>query len=444
MSLLATGACAPARPALDVALPVDPGFGGGGGAATPARWWVALADPTLDRLITQALAGSFDLRVAWTRLRQAEASARAAGAAGRPSLDASVGGSLDAAGSGRSADGDAGLSLGLAASYEIDLWGGIDASREAAARSARASAFDVQAAAITVAGEVALAWYDLAAAEESAALLARQVEASQATLDLVARRVEAGLAPETDRTSQQQAVEALRGQQATAATQIATLQHRLNALLGRSPRSALPPRTGLVALPAQPATGIPSEVLRRRPDVQAAWARIEAADRSVATAVAERYPRLSLSARLSSAAPFEGWLASLAASLVAPLIDGGRRAAEVERARAQLAERVLAYQQAVLTAAVDVEDALAKEAGQVALVASLDRQLELSASTLDSARARYQHGLGDYLRVLDAERSHQALERSRVSARQGLLEARIGLYRALAGGFDLPKPAASS
>jgi outer membrane protein TolC len=175
--------------------------------------------------------------------------------------------------------------------------------------------------------------------------------------------------------------------------------------------------------------------------VQAAWTRVAAADRSLAAAISERYPRLSLSAKAGTAASLEGWLASIAANLAAPLLDGGKRAAEVDRARAAEAQSVLEYQRAVVDAAVEVEDALAREAGQTAYLASLDRQVALADSTVASARTLYTAGLTDHLRVLDAERSQQSVARERLAATEELLEIRIGLYRAIAGGFTLAPPA---
>jgi len=261
------------------------------------------------------------------------------------------------------------------------------------------------------------------------------------TLDLVSRRVHAGLAASDDEVRQQQAVEALRGDQSLALANLAVLEHQLAVLVGAPPTTSVAPAgIALAALPGLPATGVPAELLQRRPDVLAAFARVEAADRDVAAAIADRYPRLSLSARSGLDAPFTGWLTSLVASLTAPLFDGGHRAAEVDRARAAAAQAVLAYQATLLTAAQEVEDALVREARQQENLASLDKQLALSAQALDAAQHRYGAGLADYLDVLDAQDSLQSLERSRLKAQATLLENRIALYRALAGEWGLARP----
>lgn len=442
LSLAASGCVRTAAPSAQTPITDLGAFSASGGAAIPSKWWTAFGDAALDGLVEQALAQGFDVRVAWARLTQAEAAARAAGASTWPSLNATASAGASARGDTSTADTSTSIGLGLAASYELDLWGGISAGRAAAARSAQAAQLDVEAAAITVAGQLASAWYQRASIAASAALLAEQLRASEATLALIEAKVAAGAVPPLDATSQAQAVEALRGQLTTTGPQLAALEHAINLLRGAAPNAPLPAApTTLPAVPALPSTGVPAEVLTQRPDVMAAWLRVQAADRSVAVALAERYPRLSLSASLSSTGQLSGWLANLAANLTAPLLDGGARAAAVDRSKAELELSLLSYQRAVVAAAGEVEDALVAEAGQAALVASLDRQLELAAKVADGVRASYAAGGTDQLRVLDAERTYQGLARSRVSAQAQQLDDRIALYRALAGRLALTRPA---
>jgi NodT family efflux transporter outer membrane factor (OMF) lipoprotein len=438
---LAAG-CASHAPAARPTAPMPDRFSSSGAAALPDRWWLAIPDPSLHALIDAGLSGNLDLRAAWARLEQADAQLRGTHAAARPSLDASASGRGSASGDGDATSTDLGASFGLAASYEVDLWGRVRASQDAAVASAQATAHDVQTAAMTLSAEIASTWYELVAARAEDALLARQQTSSQATLDLVTARALAGLVASDDQTRQEQSVEALRASRALAAADIAVLEHRLAVLVGKAPSAKVAPAGDvLVALPAMVATGVPSETLQRRPDVQAAFARVQAADSSVAEAVADRYPRLQLSASASIDAPFTGWLTSLVAGLTAPLYDGGRKAAEVDRSKAALAEQVLGYQQVVLDAATEVEDALVREARQAENAASLDRQLALSAKTLEAAHQRYKAGVVDFLRVLEAEQTYQGLERQRLSAEATRIANRIALYRALAGEWGLTAPA---
>ncbi len=413
-------------------------FSTSGARPAPPRFWTAFGDPALDALVEQALTAGFDVPMAWARLRQADAAARAAGASRFPTVDASAGAGASASGLDATRTS---VSVGVAASYELDLWGGVAAGRDAATWSAHAARADVDAAAITVAAQLATAWYRRATAVAEVALLAQDLATSEATLALVAARVGGGVAPDSDRLRQTQAVEALRGQLAVARAAVRTQVHAINALRGAAPDAALPAAPALPTLPALPATGVPATILGQRPDVAAAWARVEAADRAVAQAVAERYPRVSLSASLASTGQLEGWLANLAANLVAPLVDGGSRAAAVDRARGGVDLALLAYRQAVVAAAVEVEDALVDEAAQADLVASLDRQLALAAATSTAVRAQYVAGATDQLHVLAAEQSYQGVARARLAAATQAVYARIALYRALAGPFPLAAPA---
>ncbi|MGA1193738.1 MAG: TolC family protein, partial [Kiritimatiellia bacterium] len=137
---------------------------------------------------------------------------------------------------------------------------------------------------------------------------------------------------------------------------------------------------------------------------------------------------------------FSNWITTLAANLVAPVIDGGAKRAEVERARAALSEAINTYGQTVLTALGEVENALVREQRQRELLDSLHRQLELATQVTDQTRERYLRGIGDFLRVLTAELSQQNLERNVLAAERELREFRVALCRALSGGFDLERP----
>jgi outer membrane protein TolC len=194
-----------------------------------------------------------------------------------------------------------------------------------------------------------------------------------------------------------------------------------------------------------PAAGLPAELVQRRPDIRAAWARLQAADQRLAVAAAERLPRLSLSGQLGSEAEhigdlFDNWLAALAGNLIGPIIDGGRRRAEIERNQAVVAEELHRYGQTVLTALAEVEDALVRERQQLLYIEKLDRQQSLAEQAIERIRDRYVNGGEDYQRVLTALLSLQGLQRNRLSAQRELYEFRIQLCRALAGSWELDPP----
>jgi outer membrane protein TolC len=228
------------------------------------------------------------------------------------------------------------------------------------------------------------------------------------------------------------------------------LENQLAILTGNSPGlMTLPKHSEFPLLPPLPDTGLSAEVMQRRPDVRRAYLRVQAADQRIASAIADRYPKLSLSASLGANSPslealFTNWLGTIAGNLLVPIIDGGRRVAEVERNQALAAEAMNTYAITLLTAVKEVENALIQERQQQQLVINLQKQVELATQSSERLRVRYLYGAMDFLRVLSAELSQQSLERTLIQARQQLIDYRINLYRALAGGFSLTDPIATA
>ena len=194
-----------------------------------------------------------------------------------------------------------------------------------------------------------------------------------------------------------------------------------------------------------PQTGLPAELIQRRPDIRNAYYSVLAADSDVAAAIADRFPRLSLTAGVDVSGAhtrdlFNNWLATIAANLVAPIIDGGLRKAEVDRTRAVASEALHTYGQTILDALGEVEDALIQEQRQRDFITSLDKQLTLAGQVIERVRDRYLQGTVDYQRVLDALISQQELQRSHLTAKRDLVLDRIDLCRALGTGWTLDRP----
>lgn len=437
----------------DVAPPValPEAFSVSGEGNLPERWWRELNDPELDALIERAFDANLSLRAAWARLEQAEAVLRRSGAALEPSLNLDLGFRRTWQRVGTEDDGFSSVetrrrSAGLAASYEIDLWGRIRSERNAAALDMLATREDLRALAITLSAQIASLWYDLHETQGQLDLLAAQTDITSRTLQVITGRFERGRASATDVLQQRQLLESRRGEMQRVRSRRDVIEHALAVLLGDPPSGAIF-ETGakLPELPPLPATGVPAYQLNRRPDVRAAYLDVQAADQRLAAAIADQYPRLSLTAGLETGAEdyrdlIDNWLATLAANLTAPLVDGGRRRAEVDRTRAVVVERVQQYGLALLTAMREVEDALAQERRQRELITSLEEQLALAKQVLDRAQSSYLQGGVEFLRVLDAQQSVQNLERDLLTARRNLLGFRIELYRALAGPIDLTPP----
>ncbi|MEF8980674.1 efflux transporter outer membrane subunit [Thiohalorhabdus sp.] len=430
--------------------PVELGlnFSEAGDAQPPERWWRAFSDSKLNALVGRALQANLDLKTAWQRLREARAVTNRQSAALFPSLEATAEVNTESGGaSGATFDSDSFAQGGLSAAYEIDLWGRIRARTEAESLRARATHADYRAATLSLAAEVTRIWYRLAEARARRDLIAEQAATNEKVLALIETQFGHGQARSADLLRQRRLLESVRQQHHAAEAHLQTLEHQLAVLLGRRPQQGVDARRdSLPALPALPATGLPAELVQRRPDVRSAWLRLRAADREVAAAVSNQFPRLSLSASAvttdrGAAQLYDDWALSFAANLAAPLIDAGRREAEVARTRAVERQRLFEYGQAVLTAFREAEDALIRERGQRRELASLREQVRLAAQSYSELRRRYLKGDAAYLDVLTALADTQALRRDLLAARMDLVAYRIALYRALAGGFRTEREA---
>ena len=414
-----------------------------GEAGMPERWWEAFGDPELNRLVDEALSGNFEISAAWNRLDQARAIARKSGAALWPSLDGGAGAArqvLRSSQTGRDYTTD--LSLGLSAGYEVDLWGGVAAARDAAVLDAQATAEDVKTARLTVSAAVAEAWFRILEYRMRLALVDKQIATNEKYLEIIERQFRSGQAAITDVLQQRQVVEARRGGRELVLATLKTTENELAVLLGRMPGAGFSVGRERPKVPELPATGVPVEVLKRRPDVRAAELRLASASREAAVAMADRFPqlRLGLTAQTSDEDVrdlFDNWLANVAADLTAPLFDAGLRLAEIDRTQAVYLEQLNRYAQTVLEAVLEVEDALETERRQAAYAASLERQLELSGQALEQTLDRYTKGSMTFTRYLTALLDYQSLELDLVAARRAVLSARVSLYRALAGDAEV-------
>lgn len=436
-------ACTGPSRTLDDPVDAPASFSASGDLDMPARWWTVFGDEGLDAVVDSALSFNFDVLTAWERLRAARTITDRSEAQLLPVLEAT--GSVETA---RSRDDDASesLSLGLAASYEIDLWGRIRSGVRAERLRAEAASMDFRSTALSVAADITVTWYRLAEARSQMALVERQIETNETVLRLLENRFGTGLVRAVDILRQRQLIESTREELAVADARRRTLSNRLSVLVGDAPGvasgiAAIEPPANLPVLPDLPETGVPLELTRRRPDVQSAFLQLRAADNDVASAVSALFPRLSLSASATTSSTtadglFRDWAASLAGNLLAPLFYGGELRAEVDRTRAVRDQRLYEYGRTVLVAFREVEDALALESTQRERLDRIRTQLELADQAYEQLRIQYLNGTSNYLDVLTALDEVQALRRDHNAARLALVEFRIGLYRALAGPID--------
>ena len=422
-----------------------------GEAKSPSPWWDAMGSSELNRLIDSAMADNFSLSEAWYRLQQARAAAVQAGASLYPELDAFGSAETarrDSAGGSSGSAGSQNYELGLTASYEVDLWGRVRSQREAALLDVNATEADLHAAAVSLAAEVALRWVQILSQRLQKQLLEEQLASNSTFLELIELRFRKAMVSALDVYQQKQVVENVRAKIPLVEAQIQLLMHELAVLLGRPPRSGLElNQNQMPSIGQLPPLGLPADLLAARPDVQAAGMRLRAADWQLAEARANRLPALRLGAGARYGPEkldllFDTWLLSLAANLTAPIFDGGRRAAEVDRLRATVGENLWTYRRVVLTAVKEVEDALARETRQREHIEALKAVMTAARNGLREAIDRYRNGLSDYLPVLTQLLTVQDLEQNMIAQQEQLILYRIGLYRALGGQW--PKEALQS
>ncbi|MFH1740383.1 MAG: efflux transporter outer membrane subunit [bacterium] len=413
----------------------------GGTVDPPDRWWVAFNDPALNTLVESTLSDNLDLGTAWARLDQARALARIAGANNSPTLDLSTGARRGRMQEFMGTTTDSQFSLGFSTAYEVDLWKRIDSLESAAELDVLATRQDLEATALALTSQVAQFWFSIIEQRSQRGLLSDQIQISETFLELVELRFGQGRASAVDVYQQREQVASVRAQIPNVESRTQVLLNQLAVLLGQSPTTDVSAEgEELPELPPQPLVGIPMELLQKRPDIRSAQIRIAAADHRLAAAIADRLPTLRLGGQSSYGGSeigdlFSNWMWNLAANLVTPVIDGGRRKAEVERNRAVITERLHQYEKAVLTALQEVENVLVREQKQTTYVKELETQLDIARKTLEESRSRYTNGLTDYLPVLTALQSVQRLERTLLTAHLDLISFRIDLYRSLGGAW---------
>jgi len=437
-ALLLLVGCASRQEAPPPPVELPSAFSDTGRPTIDQAWWQSFQDEQLNQLVQQALDSNLSLKASYQRLRQARAVADRQSAALFPNLDATAGVERQES---ETVDATT-FSAGLTASYELDLWGRVQSLSEAEALRASATLADYQAAAVTLSGEIANTWFQLVAQRSQRQLAETQLETNQNVLTVIESRFATGQSSSADVLRQRQLVSASRERLSTIEGDTDVLKHQLSVLLGRSPtRNNLPQDATLPALPPLPDTGVPAELVQRRPDLRRSWLQVQAADEELAAAITDRFPRFSIEASVSSSASsaselFDNWLTTLAGNMLVPLIDGGALRAEVRRSRAVLEERVQQYGQSVLTAIQEVEDALVRERQQRQRLQSLQNQIQLADSTYQQLRSQYLNGTVSYIEVLTALKDKQDLQRTILSTRQQLLTTRVALYRALAGSIE--------
>ncbi len=415
----------------------------GTAAASPDRWWQSFAAADLDRLVEEALTDNLSLRQAWARLQQARALSRQTASSRQPDLD--VSGEYSTSRTRSAGSTSDSYSLGLSSSFELDLWGRVAAEVKSQKKSEQATREDLNTAAISLAAEVTDRWLTLIAQLEQQRLLEEQLQTAQSYLELIDLRFRKSQATALDLLQQQESIAALQTRLPALQKTERLLRNELAVLLGNNPQQPLAlTTTSLPLLQPLPELGIPADLLEQRPDIRAAALNLQAADWDLTVAKADRLPALKLTASASTSGDFsdlfDNWLLNLANNLTAPLLDGGYRAAVVERQQAIIAEELAAYQETVLEAIREVEDVLISEQKLQEELNALQNQLELAEKALSAARTRYLKGSSTYLPVLTELQNVEQLQQDLLTQHLDLLTNRVTLYRALGGDWTEQLP----
>lgn len=461
-------------PAPVAALPTQFAWADSAADYTPLAWWEGFEDPVLNRLIDSTLAANLDLVQAVARVEEVRALYRIERAALFPAVQASVGGSsqdqsansgfFSALGGGGGDDPDGApqgpdrisfstytASLGL--SYEIDFWGRVRNSTRAALSDYFAGEADLEAARLAVLSQTITTYFENVD-------LRRRVALASETVDLLTERVgqtedryNRGLITSFELYATLQDYRNIQAGLPLLERQLIDAEGRLAVLVGRyaghiAPLLAdtLAPTVNTDPVPA----GLPADVLLQRPDVRAAAQRLEAARYRIGARKAEQYPNLSLSGTLGlqgntleSLTDLDQWYSTLAGTLTAPLFQGGRLRANVDAAEARYVQQAAAYTRTVLTAYQEAESALAAYEKERQRYAFLQNQYTESLATIDLQADRFESGVGTYLDYLDAYRTLLNVETNLSAARRDLALARLGIHRALGGGWTAAAPTPS-
>lgn len=436
--------------------PVTDGFAGATAgpysAAQPeAAFWTTFGDETLAQLEQDALVANHDLRLALGRIIETRASRREALFDLAPRVTAS-GGYTRQRLSG-SQEGFPGQSFdiryydaGFDASWELDLFGrvrrGIEA-RTAQAEAAQASLRDAQ---VTVSAEVARTYFELRGAQARLEVARRNVSNQQDTLAQTQARLEAGRVTELDTARAQAQLSTTLATVGPLEAAVASSIHRLAVLTGRPPTALdalLAPSREMPTVPRLTAVGDPASLLRRRPDIRVAERGLAASTALVGVAIGDLFPRVTFNGDFAYAAATPAGLGSAGSRnfLIGPgiswaALDLGRVRAQVAGARAREAQALTAYEQTVLRALEETEDALITHARARDSLAHAEAAARASRTAAQLARTRYEGGLIDFLEVLDAERTQLAAEDGLAQSRTQTATSLIAVYKALGGAWE--------
>lgn len=459
-----------------------------------ARWWSTFHDPVLNSLVERAVQSNHDIRIAQARIREAREQRRIANSAFWPEVGTqgsyrrshsseNTGGgggsfSIGTGGTGGTGGGGTGggtggstggtafsfgnddedsdlTQVGFDASWEIDVFGGSRRNAEASRADFEAQQNNLRNTLVTLLGDVATNYIQARGLQRQITLTRKNLKSQQDTLELTRSRFRAGLTSDLDVAQAEASVATTAAQLPSQERQYRQAVHRLGVLLGQEPNAVARELDNHAPIPQAPETlpvGLPSDLLRRRPDVMAAERQLAASTARIGVAVAELFPRFSLTGGLGLQSSqgedlFEGdslfW--NIGPSVRWPIFSAGRLRANVRVEEARQEAALATYEQAVLRSLEDVENSMVAFEQEQVRRQKLNDAVEANRRAVSLANELYARGLGDFLDVLVAERALNAAEEQLAVSETTVSTNLVALYKALGGGWETfePQPAAN-
>ena len=408
------------------------------------RWWQEFKDPVLDSLVRRALESNLDLEAAAARVRQARATMGVVGAGLYPNVNASSSYSVDGVVRGGSTEL---WRTGLDATWELDIFGGIRRSVEASSANLQATLEDRRDVQVTLLGELATDYFQYRGLQQELSIAESNLEAQQRNVTLTQSKKKLGTGTELDVSQAQVQVAGTQAQMASLESARQQALYAISVLLGRQPTALdteLQDKSPIPAPPSVLPVGVPSELLRRRPDIRRAERQLAAATAQIGVATADLYPHFSLSAGLGVQGPTFASMGnvndgtwSLGPGISWPLFAAGRIRSNIEVQNALQSQAMTTFRKTVIVALQEVQNALVAFAKEQERRVALTTAVEGSQRSVAYATRRYQQGLTDFLSVLDAQRSLFASQVALVQSDRAVGTDAVALYKALGGGWEI-------
>jgi NodT family efflux transporter outer membrane factor (OMF) lipoprotein len=420
-------------------------------AAAVAEWWKTFKDDELTSLVERAATSNLDLKLAEARVREARGLQGVSAGALLPQVGASANYSrnrfsenVPLPGAGRQSNF---YQAGFDAAWEIDVFGGLRRGVEAADAEVDASIEARRDVLVTLLAEVARNYIEVRGLQAEIGIARQNLDAQKKTLELTQARFQAGRATELDVVRAQAQVSTTSSQIPLLESQRIQATHRIAVLLGRDPgalRGELMAAAKIPPPPPEVPVGLPSDLLRRRPDLRRAERELAAATARIGVATADLYPKFSLtgffaqeSITASDVAKWGSRAWSVGPTIQWSIFQGGRIRARIEVENARQEQAAIVYERSILVALQEVEGALIAYAKEQAHRAELSDSVAANLKAVELANQRYGQGFVDFLSVLDAQRSLYATQDALVRSERRISEYLVALYKALGGGWEL-------